>query len=140
MKLEIIKDNRNQVNKAVNDAILRALEICGGMAESRAVDIFLSQVHSHGGLVETISHVVDKEEKKVYVGTTQKEPSPYGIYIEFGTGIYYKGGRRTSWVYKDKEGKWHKTNGMPAKPFIRPSIEENAELYNNVFKTELGEL
>lgn len=140
MDFRITKDNRKQVSNAVNDAILRALEICGGMCESNAKDnLTRLKAVDTGNLRNSMSHVVDANEQKVYIGSTQKIP-PYGIYVEMGTGINVQGGRRTSWTYKDSKGKWHKTNGMKPRPFLKPALEEHQKEYQNVFVGELGKL
>lgn len=46
----------------------------------------------------------------------------YAIYVEYGTGIYgadiHSHGDE-GWVYlNDRDGKWHWTKGMPARPFM----------------------
>jgi hypothetical protein len=50
----------------------------------------------------------------------------YSIYVELGTGIFAEkgNGRKTPWVWKDFNGKWHFTRGMKARPFLRPAVEE----------------
>lgn len=48
----------------------------------------------------------------------------YGIFVEFGTGIYSTegNGRQTPWVYF-KNGKYYFTRGMRAQPYWGPAIE-----------------
>jgi HK97 gp10 family phage protein len=48
----------------------------------------------------------------------------YGIYVEYGTGIYSSTGqgRKTPWVYF-KDGRYYYTRGMRAQPFFHPSLE-----------------
>ena len=53
-------------------------------------------------LFNSMDHTVDEEEQTAYIGSTLKNPA-YGIYVEYGTGIYYEGERRTSWIYQDRE-------------------------------------
>ena len=51
----------------------------------------------------------------------------YGMYIEYGTGIYATGGRgrKTPWVYYNaKLGRFVQTSGMSPRPFMRPSFYE----------------
>ena len=51
----------------------------------------------------------------------------YGIYVEYGTGIYALGGRgrKTPWVYYNaKLGRFVQTRGMSPRPFMRPSFYE----------------
>lgn len=48
----------------------------------------------------------------------------YGIYVEFGTGIYSStgDGRKDPWVYF-KNGRYYFTKGMHPQPFFYPSLE-----------------
>jgi HK97 gp10 family phage protein len=48
----------------------------------------------------------------------------YGIYVEYGTGIYSSTGqgRKTPWVYY-KGGRYYLTEGMKPQPFFFPSLE-----------------
>jgi hypothetical protein len=50
----------------------------------------------------------------------------YGLYLEYGTGIYAEagGGRKGGWMYKDSDG-WHFTMGMHPRPYVRPSVDKN---------------
>lgn len=61
----------------------------------------------------------------------------YGIYVEYGTGIYAKAGngRKTPWVYY-KDGQYHVTRGMKAQPFFHPSLETAFQY----FKTEMNRI
>lgn len=64
------------------------------------------------------------EEEKVVIGNS----TDYSIYVEKGTGIYAEdgNGRQTPWMYQDpKTGKWIKTQGQHAQPFLRPAAENN---------------
>ena len=44
-----------------------------------------------------------------------------GIFAEKGNG------RKTPWVWKDFNGKWHFTRGMAPRPFLRPAVEEHID-------------
>lgn len=48
----------------------------------------------------------------------------YGIYVEYGTGVYSStgNGRKTPWVYF-KDGRYYYTKGMRAQPYFHPSLE-----------------
>lgn len=72
----------------------------------------------------------------------------YAPYIEYGTGIHAENGngRETPWSWKGtgKKGQgWHRTNGMPAQPFLRPALdtkkEEVIEEISETFAELLGE-
>ena len=58
----------------------------------------------------------------------------YGIYVEYGTGIYAMGGRgrKTPWVYYNaKLGRFVQTSGMSPRPFMRPSFYEQRLSFRN---------
>jgi HK97 gp10 family phage protein len=69
------------------------------------------------------------------------DPSGYGLYVEFGTGIYAEGdkpGRQTPWVYfDDKLDRFVFTRGMRAQPFLNPSYEEERPNYIRNLEKEL---
>lgn len=50
----------------------------------------------------------------------------YAPYVEVGTGIYSRkgSGRQTPWRYESVDG-WFTTEGMVAKPFLEPAVQEN---------------
>lgn len=128
--MKIKTNNTKAVLQALAQQTANALEICGGKAETYAkrdcpVDT--------GNLRNSIAHKVDTGEGKAYIGTN----SEYAPYVELGTGIYYSGGRRTSWVYEDSKGNWHKTNGAKAQPFLKPAVSEHGTEYNNIIKNAL---
>ena len=52
--------------------------------------------------------------------TSTRSRTKYAKYIEFGTGIFAKGGkgRKTPWVYKTNTGKFLTTSGAKARPFL----------------------
>lgn len=52
---------------------------------------------------------------------------PYAEFVEYGTGIHNAtgGGRQTEWRYQTADGKWYKTVGQKAQPFIRPAVARN---------------
>ncbi|CDQ22572.1 HK97-gp10 family putative phage morphogenesis protein [Halobacillus karajensis] len=58
----------------------------------------------------------------------------YGIYLEFGTGIYaVKGnGRKTPWVYwSPKLGRWVYTRGIKAQPYFFPAVDRAKRHFAN---------
>ena len=127
-----INDNSKEVSAAIKAALLRGLEKCGLVAEGYAKK--LCPVDT-GNLRNSITHVVDKEEPAVYIGTN----SEYGPYVELGTGIYAEGGggRPTPWVYKDEKGNWHYTRGNKAQPFLKPAAADHASQYRKILEDEL---
>lgn len=124
------KDNSQAVLKAMQQAVEKALEKCGLVAEGYAKK--LAPVDT-GNLRNSISHKVDPEEPAVYIGTNNS----YAAYQEFGTGIYTEGGRDTPWVYQDAKGNWHWTRGNKAQPFLKPAVADHARQYRQIIEQEL---
>lgn len=124
------KDNSQAVLKAMQQAVEKALEKCGLVAEGYAKK--LAPVDT-GNLRNSISHKVDPEEPAVYIGTNNS----YAAYQEFGTGIYTEGGRDTPWVYQDEKGNWHWTRGNKAQPFLKPAVADHARQYRQIIEQEL---
>lgn len=113
------KDNSDAVKKAVTEAMARALEICGGKAETYAKQ--LAPVGTpestgipgyHGGtLRNSITHE-QWDEKTEVIGSTVN----YSKFVELGT-------------YK-----------MKARPFLRPAAENHGGEYKAVIENELGKI
>ena len=63
-------------------------------------------------------------------------PLEYAPYVEFGTGLFAENGGRLDvpWNYKDDEGNWHSTSGMPPRPYLRPALNENREEIVRILK------
>lgn len=130
MGIRIENDNTEQALEALKAAVLRALERSGSQAEGYAKD--LCPVDT-GTLRNSITHQVNDQEQKVYIGTNEE----YAPYVELGTGIYAQGGRPTPWVYQDSRGQWHLTHGIKAQPYLKPSVADHVQTYKNIFKDEL---
>lgn len=129
MKVEIT-DNSQEIKKEFEAAVLRALEKCGLVGEGYAKK--LTPVDT-GNLRNSITHVVDESEPAVIIGSAVE----YAPYVELGTGIYYDGGRKTSWTYQDAKGNWHMTNGQKAQPFLKPAVADHADTYRSIIESEL---
>ena len=121
-------DNSEEVLDALHEAAERALEKCGLTAEGYAKK---ATPVDTGNLRNSISHKVQKD--TMYVGTNVE----YAPYVEFGTGKYYPGGRPDPWVYRDEKGNWHRTIGVKAKPFIKPSVADHKQQYFDIIEQEL---
>lgn len=128
--------HKADVLSAMQADVKRALEMCGLLAEGYAqVNLTNSKAVDTGRLRNSINHkvVIDDAESAVYIGTNVE----YAPYIEFGTGIYYEGGRRTSWVYKDRNGDFHMTRGMRARPYLKPAVADHEAEYRQILEDEL---
>lgn len=83
-----------------------------------------------GTLQKSITHkVVDDT---VYVGSNVE----YAPYVELGTGIYATdgNGRKSPWVWIDKNGKAHYTRGMEPKHMLKKSIADHLDEYKKIIK------
>lgn len=130
---EII-DNSEEISKKMKAAIQRALERIGMQCESFAKDyITMQKAVDTGALRNSINHKVRTNENAVYIGTRKE----YAIYVEFGTGKYYNGGRKTPWVYQDAKGNWHMTHGQRARPYLKPAAANHAQTYKNIVEDEM---
>lgn len=107
-------DNKQEIKQAMQSQVAAWLNAIGEDAASTAAN---KAPVDTGALKNSISHAVDEEEQKAYIGTNIE----YAIWHELGTGIYASegGGRQGGWSYQDSEGNWHRTNGVPAKHFLQ---------------------
>lgn len=113
----VFTDNSAQTLRELDAATKAALAAIGSHAVSYAKQNVASAGRvSTGNLMNSISHAV--QAGACHVGTNVK----YAIFNELGTGIYIGGGRKTPWSYKDNEGNWHRTRGMPGIHFIKNAV------------------
>lgn len=111
--------HKDEAIKAVSEAMARALEICGGKAETYAKQ--LAPVGTpestgipgyHGGtLRNSITHEQLDEKTEIIASAVKYSP-----YVEFGT-------------YK-----------MKARPFMRPAAENHRQEYSQVIERELAKV
>lgn len=155
-------DYSAEVLNAMQDAVLRVLERIGEQAEGYAKDLCPGP-ESTGQLRNSISHVVEKDENAVYVGS----PLEYAAYVELGTGKYATQGKgRPGWwvyvegserkgssssmkIYTKEEAAQvvailrskgldaHMTEGQEAQPFLAPAVKEHAQTYRNIIEDEM---
>lgn len=124
-------DHTDEVLREIKEHFNAALEKCGMIAEGYAKDnITKNKTVDTGALRNSVTHKVVGRD--CYIGTNIE----YAPYIEFGTGVYYPGGRRTPWVWTDRDGNKHLTDGMPAKPFLKPAVTEHVEEYKRILRDE----
>ena len=91
-----------------------------GTADSTGIEGYVG-----GALKQSLTYAVDLAQKAVAIGTNLF----YAVYVELGTGIFAEkgNGRKTPWVWKDFNGKWHFTRGMAPRPFLRPAVEDHID-------------
>lgn len=111
--------HKEEAIRAVSEAMARALEICGGKAETYAKE--LAPVGTpestgipgyHGGtLRNSITHEQLDEKTEIIASAVKYSP-----YVEFGT-------------YK-----------MKARPFMRPAAENHRQEYSQIIERELAKI
>lgn len=130
-------DNTPQLHEALGSWAERVLTIWGmkvqdyaqllvptGTADSTGIEGYVG-----GALKQSLIYALDLAKKTVTIGSNLF----YSVYVELGTGIFAEkgNGRKTPWVWKDFNGKWHFTRGMRAanegKGFLRPAVEEHID-------------
>ena len=114
--------HREECLAALNSAVSRALEICGGKAETYAKQLCPSDT---GRLRNSISHA-QQDKKTEVIGTNMT----YAPFVELGH--HQEPGR-----YVPAIGKRLKRDWVPPKPFLRPAAEEHSEEYRAIFENEL---
>lgn len=124
-----IKDNSEEIKRALKEATVRTLERIGLQAEGYAKD--LCPVDT-GTLRNSITHKVVNDDNEVYIGTNNE----YAAYVELGTGIYVQGGRQDPWYYQDDKGSWHRTRGSKAQPYLKPAVADHKRTYQNIIEDE----
>ena len=125
------KSNKDDIEKAAKASILDWLAAVGQDAASTAAG---KAPVDTGMLKNSISSAVVPSEQAVYIGTNVD----YAKWHEFGTGIYAEdGGRQTPWAYKDRDGVWHYTHGVPAKHFLQFGATAHADEYGRLLERYL---
>lgn len=110
MDFEITADNTDKIKEAAREQLLAALEAVGLQAEG---DVKKTMAHyspkpivDSGRLMNSITHSVDESDNTAMVGTNVE----YGKYVELGT------------------------SKMSARPFLKPTIQENVPEYKEIFE------
>lgn len=140
-----LTDHTDDIKKLTEEGIETLLEAIGQEAEG---DVVLKisdptwnpkEPIDTGVLKNSITHRVvvsgaKTSEHAVYVGTNVA----YAPYVEFGTGDQgtHSG---PAWTYRDDEGKFHRTSGMKARPFLRRGISENVKKYKEIAEDSLAQ-
>lgn len=130
MSFSIAVDNSDAIKKELADAVERALEICGGKAETYAKQ---NAPVDTGLLRNSITHVVggNKPATTVYRADKGDKTGAYnGMLGKEGDNTVYIGSNVS---YAAENELNHKTK----KGFLRNAIENHLNEYKNVIETEL---
>lgn len=150
MDFEIkLSDFSDAVMSELESQLRAANEVVGLAMEAHVVEAApvgtpssTSVKNYHGGnLRKSITHkVIDNT---VYVGTNMKAPNgaSYPIFAELGTGIYATDGkgRKSPWVWRDKNGDYHYTHGIKPTHFMRNALSsaEHIKEYKKIYENQL---
>lgn len=121
--------HKAECDAAVDAAIARALEICGGTAERYTKENLVKNKSVQSGtLLGSISHQ-PMDKYTMAVGTDVK----YALYVEIGH--HQQPGRFVPAIKKRLVASY-----VQGKPFLRPAVENHREEYERIIKTELSEV
>ena len=120
------KSYRKEVLSHIEQGIDRALDICGGTAERYAKE---NLTRNKSVISDTLRGSVAHERKSRNVesiGTTVE----YAPYVELGH--HQQPGRYVPAIKKRLVKSW-----VPAKPYLRPAVENHRDLYKRIIEGEL---
>lgn len=123
-RVDITEDNTDLILKATDNQIAKALEIIGSIGEDAAQA--LCPVDT-GNLRQNLTHDVNTHKKEVTIGTAVR----YAPHVEYGH--VQEVGR-----FVPEIGKRLKKGFVPAKPFLRPAIQNNIPVFKEIIKEELS--
>lgn len=131
-----VTSNADKVRAELREAVAKALETCGQLAEGHAkANITAAGRVDTGNMRNSVSHAVKGDD--CYIGTNNE----YAVYHEVGTGIYTDPavgrGRQTPWRYKDDKGQWHVTRGLKPIHFLKKAIQDHKTQYIEIIREEL---
>lgn len=116
-------DNTEAIKKLTDEAIFNALQIVGDKAADHAAALAPVQT---GNLKNSITAEVHPTEKEVWVGTDVE----YAPSVEFGH--HQEVGR-----YVPALGKRLVVDFVPAKPYLRPAMQNHVDEFKNILTQEL---
>ena len=123
-RVDITEDNTDLILKATDNQIAKALEIIGSIGEDAAQALCPVDTDN---LRLSLTHEVNTHKKEVTIGTDVR----YAPHVEYGH--VQEVGR-----YVPAIGKRLKKDFVPAKPFLRPAIQNNIPIFEQVIKEELS--
>ncbi len=130
---EILAEIRQKIDTALEEIGQRAVGYARenapvGTPESTGIEKYHSNMLRQSITYKVIDDIV-------YIGTNlTSNGTPYPVYVEFGTGKFAINGRKTPWVWVDKNGKGHYTHGIKPTHFLRNAIDEHKSEYINVIR------
>lgn len=134
------EDNSGEVLKELERITAKTLEELGLTAEAYAKlnapvgtpeSTHVEHYGPGGTLRNSIAHA--SKDGVAYIGTN----TYYAPYVELGTGIHADDGkgRKTPWVWVDKNGKPHKTSGMKPRHFLKKAVQDHQREYKAIIES-----
>jgi hypothetical protein len=137
----LLKDNTSKILRELQDKAVAFVTAGGEKIQENAVDNLKRLIYSRetdrkktGNLLNSVQTETFVEDGVPTNETGVTNSAPYGVYIEYGTGIYAVGGngRKTPWGYEDDEGTFHWTWGSRAYPFMEPGYRKAVPQINRL--------
>jgi HK97 gp10 family phage protein len=136
------EDNSGEVLRELERITAKTLEELGLTAEAYAKlnapvgtpeSTHVEGYGPGGTLRNSIAHA--SKDGVAYVGSDIF----YASYVELGTGLHAEGGkgRKTPWVWIDKNGKPHKTYGMKPRHFLKKAVQDHQREYKAIIENNL---
>ena len=134
------EDNSGEVLRELERITAKTLEELGLTAEAYAKlncpvgtpeSTHVEGYGPGGTLRNSITHA--SKDGVAYIGTNLAT-APY---VELGTGIHADEGkgRKTPWVWIDKNGKPHKTDGMKPRHFLKKAVQDHQREYKAIIES-----
>ena len=120
---------KKETEVAVDQAIARALEICGGTAERHAKENLTRNGSVQSGVLRNSITHQPVDQYTMAVGTDTK----YAPYVELGH--HQQPGRYVPAIKKRLVASF-----VQGKPYLRPAVEKHQSEYSRIIQTELSEV
>ena len=131
----VFKDFTKIVLDKINETGETFLEEVGGEVEAQTKQNTKVDTGKTKGSWE---HIVDKDKMEVQIGSRYQN----ALWEEFGTGIYALNGdgRKTKWVYRTEDGKFHTTVGKKPRRALFRAFESKKNAIIREAKRRFGSL
>lgn len=128
------KDLENYINSLLPRGIEEGVKKACLVVEAEAKSTVKKDLGQLAGSIRS-----DIETKGTEINGYVSANTEYALFYHEGTGIYAKdgNGRKTPWMYQDKNGKWIKTSGQKPKPFLKDAVEKNKDKINKIIEQSL---
>lgn len=147
-----VKSNKSALISSIKSRLEEAGEEIGERGAKYAVETlrtkYVAPTHTPredtGELIASMRHKTTKTDRGVSVAIGSD--TPYAMYHETGTGIYFdpmentqvtsKG--TTTWTYRNRHGEYRTTHGITALHYLRNSIADHSQEYEKIVFEKLN--